>query len=160
MLQIDQRSRSARIRHAAFTLVEMMIVVAIIALLAAITVPSFLRARKRSQATMVKNDLRLIDSAIAQYAIETMKTTGDPVYIDDWQEYIKDNTRLADSGQDILGNDFNDQVVDSLPYVPGTTWDLLSDVADTAFWSPYTREVTQATPPARHKGGRRHHPRG
>src|SRR5690242_15820238 len=38
-------------RHAAFTLVEIMIVVAIIALLAAIAVPGFLRARKRSQAS-------------------------------------------------------------------------------------------------------------
>jgi prepilin-type N-terminal cleavage/methylation domain-containing protein len=160
MPPIDPSSRSARIRTGAFTLVEIMIVVSVIALLAAIALPSFMRARKRSQATMVKNDLRLIDDAISQYAIETLKTTGAAVYVDDWQDYIKDNTRLADSGQDVLGNDFNDQVVDSLPYVPGSTWDLLSDVADTAFWSPYTREVTQAAPPARHKGNRRHHPRG
>src|SRR5438128_1579921 len=104
MLQIDQRSRPPRIQRRAFTLVEIMIVVSIIALLAAITVPSFLRARKRSQATMVKNDLRLINYAISQYAVETMKTTGDPVYVDDWQEYIKDNTRLADSGQDVFGH--------------------------------------------------------
>ena len=53
-----------------FTLVEIMIVVAIIALLAAIAVPGFLRARKRSQASRVVNDLRLIDSAVDQYAIE------------------------------------------------------------------------------------------
>ena len=53
-----------------FTLVEIMIVVAIIALLAAIAVPNFLRARKRSQATRILEDLRQIDSAIDQYAIE------------------------------------------------------------------------------------------
>ena len=47
-----------------------MIVVAIIALLAAIAVPGFLRARKRSQASKIINDLRLIDSAVDQYAIE------------------------------------------------------------------------------------------
>ena len=46
-----------------FTLVEIMIVVAIIALLAAIAVPGFLRARKRSQAVRVLEDLRLIDHA-------------------------------------------------------------------------------------------------
>ena len=46
-----------------FTLVEIMIVVAIIALLAAIAVPNFLRARKRSQATRILEDLRIIDSA-------------------------------------------------------------------------------------------------
>ena len=54
-----------------FTLVEIMIVVAIIALLASIAVPGFLRARKRSQASRILNDLRLIDSALDQYAIET-----------------------------------------------------------------------------------------
>ena len=59
-----------------FTLVEIMIVVAIIALLAAIAVPNFLRARKRSQATRILEDLRIIDSAIDQYAIETNKSSG------------------------------------------------------------------------------------
>ena len=47
-----------------FTLVEIMIVVAIIALLASIAVPGFLRARKRAQATHILNDLRIIDGAI------------------------------------------------------------------------------------------------
>src|SRR6516165_4696385 len=59
-----------------FTLVEIMIVVAIIALLAAIAVPNFLRARKRSQATRCLEDLRIIDSAIDQYAIENNKSGG------------------------------------------------------------------------------------
>ena len=49
-----------------FTLVEIMIVVAIIALLAAIAVPNFLRARKRSQAARIMDDLRMIDNAIDQ----------------------------------------------------------------------------------------------
>jgi prepilin-type N-terminal cleavage/methylation domain-containing protein len=144
-----------------FTLVEIMIVVAVIALLAAIALPSFLRARKRSEATLVKNDLRMIDAAVVQYALETNKTTGDPVSVDDWVDYIKNDTRLGDTGQDIFGNDYSDQVVDSLPYVPGNTWDMLSDVADTAFWSPFGREATPggATPappaPPRHRGHRR-----
>ncbi len=63
-------------KRGGFTLVEIMIVVAIIALLAAIAVPGFLRARKRSQASRVINDLRLIDSAVDQYAIENNKSTG------------------------------------------------------------------------------------
>ena len=58
------------------TWVEIMIVVAVIALLAAIAVPSFLRARKRSQALTVKSDLRLIDSAIDQYALEYNRSNG------------------------------------------------------------------------------------
>ncbi len=63
-------------RRGGFTLVEIMIVVAIIALLAAIAVPGFLRARKRSQASRIINDLRLIDSAVDQYAIENNKLSG------------------------------------------------------------------------------------
>ena len=38
--------------------------------------PGFLRARKRSQASRILNDLRMIDAAVDQYAIETNKTTG------------------------------------------------------------------------------------
>src|SRR5437016_6350726 len=72
-----------------FTLVEIMIVVAIIALLAAIAVPGFLRARKRSQASRILNDLRMIDSACDQYAIETNRKTGDVVKIADWTNYLK-----------------------------------------------------------------------
>src|SRR5712672_3355807 len=70
-----------------FTLVEIMIVVAIIALLAAIAVPNFLRARKRSQATRILEDLRIIDSAIDQYAIETNKAGGADVTWTDIQPY-------------------------------------------------------------------------
>ena len=70
-------------RRGGFTLVEIMIVVAIIALLAAIAVPNFLRARKRSQATRILEDLRMIDSATDQYAIENNKTSGqNPIWSD------------------------------------------------------------------------------
>ena len=62
-------------RRGGFTLVEIMIVVAIIALLAAIAVPGFLRARKRSQASRIINDLRLIDSAVDQYANARLMAT-------------------------------------------------------------------------------------
>jgi prepilin-type N-terminal cleavage/methylation domain-containing protein len=68
--------RKLQTRRGGFTLVEIMIVVAIIALLAAIAVPNFLRARKRSQATRILEDLRLIDAAVDQYAIEANLTGG------------------------------------------------------------------------------------
>ena len=124
-------------RRAGFTLVEIMIVVAIIALLAAIAVPGFLRARKRSQASRIINDLRLIDSAVDQYAIETNKSSGNAVAITDWTNYLKKDTNLYSTGKDILGNDYGAQTVDSLPKVNQTSKDALSDVTDTAFWSPY-----------------------
>ena len=124
-------------RRAGFTLVEIMIVVAIIALLAAIAVPGFLRARKRSQASRIINDLRLIDSAVDQYAIETAKKSGDPVAVTDWTNYLKKGTNLYSTGLDILGNSYGPQTVDVLPQVPATSKTALSDVTDVAFWSPY-----------------------
>lgn len=120
-----------------FTLVEIMIVVAIIALLAAIAVPGFLRARKRSQASKIINDLRLIDGAKDQYAIENNKKSGDVVGVPDWTNYLKKDTQLFLTGQDLFGEDFGSQTVDSLPKVPANTRAALSDVTDSAFWSPY-----------------------
>jgi prepilin-type N-terminal cleavage/methylation domain-containing protein len=123
---------------AGFTLVEIMIVVAIIALLAAIAVPGFLRARKRSQAAKVLNDLRMIDGAVDQYAIETSKSTGSSVAVTDWTNYVKKDTTLYTTGKDLFGEDYGQQTVDSLPKVPANAWTSLSDVADASFWSPYT----------------------
>jgi prepilin-type N-terminal cleavage/methylation domain-containing protein len=120
-----------------FTLVEIMIVVAIIALLAAIAVPGFLRARKRSQAGRILNDLRMIDSAVDQYAIENGKSTGDPVATVDWTSYVKKGTRLYETGTDLFGNNYNAQTVDSLPSVPASSKLALSDVVDNTFWSPF-----------------------
>ena len=124
-------------RRGGFTLVEIMIVVAIIALLAAIAVPGFLRARKRSQASRIINDLRLIDSAVDQYAIETNKKSGDVVRVVDWTNYLKAGTNLFLTAKDILGADYGSQTVDSLPKVPTTSRGALSDVTDSTFWSPY-----------------------
>jgi prepilin-type N-terminal cleavage/methylation domain-containing protein len=124
-------------RHGGFTLVEIMIVVAIIALLAAIAVPGFLRARKRSQASRVINDLRLIDSAVDQYAIENNKITGSAAGTTDWTAYLKSGTSLYNTGGDIFGDDFGPQTVDALPKVPANAWNTLSDVAGTAFFSPF-----------------------
>jgi len=124
-------------RRGGFTLVEIMIVVAIIALLAAIAVPGFLRARKRAQASRILNDLRLIDSAVDQYAIETNKSTNSTVNVTDWTNYLKKNSALYNTGNDLFGNSYGIQTVDSLPKVPANAWSTLSDVADTNFWSPY-----------------------
>jgi prepilin-type N-terminal cleavage/methylation domain-containing protein len=66
-------------RKAGFTLVEIMIVVAIIGLLAAIAIPNFVKARKSAQRNACINNLRQIDGAKEQWALEAKKTTGDAV---------------------------------------------------------------------------------
>ena len=124
-------------RRGGFTLVEIMIVVAIIALLAAIAVPNFLRARKRSQATRELEDLRMLDSAVDQYAIETNKTnTCNPVFAD-LKNYLKAGTVLYSTGQDMFGVAYGPFTVDVVPKVPTSTYNNLSDVAPNTFWSPY-----------------------
>ena len=121
-----------------FTLVEIMIVVAIIALLAAIAVPNFLRARKRSQATRILEDLRIIDSAIDQYAIEANKTGGAAVNWTDIQSYVKKGSIMYNSaGVDLLGTTFGSFSVDAIPKLSSTTFNKLSDVAPSDFWSPF-----------------------
>src|SRR5579871_4239166 len=105
-------------RRGGFTLVEIMIVVAIIALLASIAVPNFLRARKRSQATRMLEDLRIIDSAIDEYAIENNKASGNSVKWSDIQSYLKNGSVLYNSGgADLFGNLYSNGTfsVDSIP---------------------------------------------
>ena len=123
--------------RAGFTLVEIMIVVAIITLLAALAIPGFLRARKRAQASRVKDDLRLIEAAVDQYAIETQRHPGSVVSVADWTAYLKTETQLSSTGKDVLGNDFGAQTVDQIPIVPPATYAALSDVADDGFWAPF-----------------------
>jgi prepilin-type N-terminal cleavage/methylation domain-containing protein len=60
-----------------FTLVEIMIVVAIIGLLAAIAIPNFVKARTTSQQNACINNLRLVDAAKQQWALEQRKQTTD-----------------------------------------------------------------------------------
>ena len=76
-------------KRSGFTLVEIMIVVAIIGLLAAIAIASFIRARQNTQQSTCINNLRLIDGAKDQYALENGKSSGDAVVANDISAYLK-----------------------------------------------------------------------
>jgi prepilin-type N-terminal cleavage/methylation domain-containing protein len=120
-----------------FTLVEIMIVVAVICILVAVATSGFIRARKHSQATRVLDDLRLLDAALDQYAMDTGHITGFNPTFDDLKKYLKPGQSLYYTGKDIMGNDYGPFTVDQLPNVPVNTFNAFSDVVDTDFWSPY-----------------------
>ena len=62
-----------------FTLIELMIVIAIIGLLTTLAVPNFARARDTSRLNMIYGNLRTLDAAKDQWALENNKPTGTPV---------------------------------------------------------------------------------
>jgi prepilin-type N-terminal cleavage/methylation domain-containing protein len=74
---------------AGFTLVEIMIVVAIIGLLAAIAIPNFVKARETAQKNACINNLRQIDGAIQQWALETKAAATDNVDSAQVATYLK-----------------------------------------------------------------------
>ncbi len=121
-----------------FTLVEIMIVVAIISILAGIAVPAFTRSRRRAQATRILEDIRMLDSSLNQWAIENRKSPGDVATHSDLKPFLKTGSQLYNQCNDIYGNSYGTAfTVDSLPKVPVPTFNNLSDVAPAAFWSPY-----------------------
>ena len=78
-------------KTAGFTLVEIMIVVAIIGLLAAIAVPNFAQARQNARRGACVNNLRLIDAAKEQWALETNAAPDASVADTDIEPYLKGN---------------------------------------------------------------------
>ena len=72
-----------------FTLVEIMIVVAIIGLLAAIAIPNFVKARKTAQGNACVNNLRQIDAAVQQYALEHNSKDEDAISSEEVRKYMR-----------------------------------------------------------------------
>jgi prepilin-type N-terminal cleavage/methylation domain-containing protein len=120
-----------------FTLVEIMIVVAIIVMLASIFSHNILRARKRAHAAKVLDDLRTLDGALDQWALENNKKTGDIAEFSDLQPYIKQQNKLNLVGRDLYDQPYGPYSVDTGPKVAEFTFSKLSDVAPDEFWSPF-----------------------
>ncbi len=100
-----------------FTLVEIMIVVLIIGLLAAIAIPSFVRARETSRAKTCTNNLRLVDAAVEQWAMENNATTGATPNDDDALQFLKGNVMPACPSS---GTEYTWPTVGTVPTCPST----------------------------------------
>ncbi len=81
-----------------FTLVEIMIVVAIIGLLAAIAIPNFIKARTTAQMNACINNLRQIDGAIQQWALEKSKSASASVGFTDISLYLRNSITCPAGG--------------------------------------------------------------
>ena len=89
-----------------FTLVEIMITVAIIGMLAVMAIPSYVRSRTASQTSVCLNNLRQIDGAKAQYAIDSRLGTGDEVLGPELNDYLKNDWPIEEpSSGDYTAND-------------------------------------------------------
>jgi len=78
-----------------FTLVEIMIVVAIIGLLAAIAIPNFVRARESAQLNSIANNLRILEGAKEQYALENKLPTTATVDMTTLTPYLKNQQAVV-----------------------------------------------------------------
>ena len=90
-------------KRQAFTLVEIMIVVAIIGILCAIAIPSFLKTRETTFSSMCLNNLRHLNAAKDMFSIDAKKTTGFQPLWSDIQPYLKGHPACPSLGTYELG---------------------------------------------------------
>jgi prepilin-type N-terminal cleavage/methylation domain-containing protein len=106
--------KNKRFPTAGFTLVEIMIAIAIIGLLAGISIPNFLKARSVAQADTCISHLREIDTATQEWALENKKNEHQAVIYADILPYLKGNMTCPTGGSSFLDS-YNLTVVSEKP---------------------------------------------
>jgi type II secretory pathway pseudopilin PulG len=121
-------------RRQAFTLVEIMIIVALIGLLATLAIPSYVKVRKQSQGKRIITDARQMDAAVDQLALEQNLSEGATYSFSDAETYLKTTWKT----NDLLGNPFtfdDGGLTNQHVQISGTTKAALAGV--TIDWGPY-----------------------
>ena len=101
-------------RRGGFTLVEIMIVVAIIGLLASIAIPNFVKARTTAQMNACISNLRQIDGAVQQWALDTKQGDNASVTAADVLPYLK-NAVVCPSGGKTFADSYSLTTVAARP---------------------------------------------
>ena len=101
-------------RKGGFTLVEIMIVVAIIGMLASIAIPNFVKARTTAQMNACISNLRQIDGAIQQWALDTKQGDTAAVTAADILPYLK-NSVVCPSGGKTFADSYSVTTVQAKP---------------------------------------------
>ena len=99
---------------AGFTLVEIMIVVAIIGMLATLAIPNFVKSREQAYQKGCLNNLRQIDGAIQSWALELKKDSGQAVTYGDIKDYLR-NSVVCPSGGQSFADSYTVTTVDVRP---------------------------------------------
>ena len=132
---------SQKSRLPGFSLVEVMVVVAIIALVSALALPNFLRARKRAVAVLIVADMKALEEAKISYVVQNKLNAGDMVPWEGIRPLLKEGLQLAqhETPEDRFGNAIEIGDAKTAPKLSQETVDELNDVAPKQqhFWAGY-----------------------